>query len=151
MCFYHDGDWRATINKEEDRVVATDKKVACTECRRQIPVGENYKYLFQQEYDPDGWDEDGEGEPFHPGETFECRTCSWCRKLIQAIESVEVQRGCPAHASRPPDGQLMEEMGEICVDDLRAYRQRALEMFPDLDREHFDRVMKTWRVEEETS
>lgn len=47
MCFYVECDWTASVYVSELRTA--EKPLKCDECRIEIPVGEQYRYVFGQE------------------------------------------------------------------------------------------------------
>jgi len=145
MCFYNHCEWYASIC-ETDTARTSAHPVACDECGRAIPPGTPYTHVFMQEHEDEGPDDEDEGpddesEEFDPGETFDYDRCGDCSRLLDAVGAEEVSRGCHAYESRPPLTAMQEQIGDLDPADRRAYRVRALAMFPDMGAEYLDRML----------
>lgn len=150
MCFTNDRDceWYAETVEEDDLVA--EASTWCDECYAHIAVGETYHRIFMEEGDDERLDEfldddldeifgpwpDGEGPEERRSQTYE--RCANCSKLLKAIEAHEIAEGCPAHARQPDLYALRDEMIE---GDSEPYLERALAMFPDLDRVWLEKRM----------
>lgn len=136
MCFYNDDyDWYAEVQTVETHVA---KEIfACQECGQEIAVGESYRYIYQQEHeecqrceweqlDPD----DDPCEQHDYGETYHYRCCNQCQRILEIIQLIEIEEGCPPHAQQPGLGELSEVFSEH--QSREQYAQRVLTLFPDL-------------------
>ena len=147
MCFYNDDyDWIARQIEEEDRV--EDRDCRCLECRQKIPAGTELHYVYMQEYEECQACENGEcacndGEPVDDshecrcdkpdfGSVYEYRRCLNCHRLLQAIEDVELERGCRHHEARPMLEQMQESLQEMGWSDARPYLDTCLAKHPEM-------------------
>lgn len=127
MCFYHDYDWTADVWED---VLTTDAAPhECYECHARIHPGEPHRWVYQQEHeacrrcedDPD-WQEEGGNDPggedckagnHDYGETFECRICDRCNRLLEAIRRAEEADGCRESEAQPAFGEIRELDREV--------------------------------------
>lgn len=141
MCFYNDDyDWYASVQKTETHIAG--KPLPCHECGRQIAVGESLVYIYLQEHEECQrceWEELGpDDEPCDShdyGEIYHYRRCDECDQILKAIQVVEQEEGCPAHAQQPN----LEELGEVFMEheSREQYALRAVAMYPALAEHRF--------------
>jgi hypothetical protein len=136
MCFYNDYEWYAAIQTDETRTA--EKQLACGECGCKIEVGQQYRYIFQQEHEQCdrcfGYlEQKDQCECDEPdlGEQFCICICLECDKFMEAIKAAEVEEGCDGDETQPALGRLFEQIAE--VDDVDRYFVKARELFPELE------------------
>lgn len=136
MCFDNDADWHASIYETEARVAADGEKLHCHECGVKFQPGEEYTYIFMQEYEECRvceWEEaETPCEKHDYGEIYHYRRCEACSKILAAIKEVEEDEGCPPYATQP----MLEELCEVFSDrrDAKRYAVRAVELYPELEK-----------------
>lgn len=147
MCFYTDDyDWIAQHIEAENRTEDVPRR--CLECRRMIPAGTELHHVFARQYEECQACENGEcacndGEPIEEshdcqcekpdlGQDYEYRRCLDCHRLLQAIEDVELARGCRHHESRPMPEQMRDSLGQMDWSDAKPYFDACLAKHPEM-------------------
>lgn len=133
MCFYYDDyDWTADVFEESERVA--EQSLTCVECGKGIAAGETHIRIFAQESEEClvcEWEEADEPCEEHDyGETYTARRCQSCERILKAVQSVEVEEGCPPHATRPAIGELDQAFYDHA--NAETYANRVIEMYPTL-------------------
>lgn len=120
MCFTGDYDWAPEVVEEECE--SSGERTRCDECRLQIHPEEWRQTIHMAEYEycrdcgehiEDDCECDGEVDEVDHGHTYDYVCCERCHKLIEAISAVERAEGCSRHESRPPLGNLYEDVGVL--------------------------------------
>lgn len=140
MCFTSDYEWYAEWHEQTDG--ERPDPARCYECSRKIAPGEWRRQVESREHEAcqvcegtfsDDWTVDAkpcEGEHDY-GETFEAAICRECCRVLEAIEAVEREAGCPDGSRQPAYGEMRDAVYEDARDDGR-YVRRAVANWPEL-------------------
>jgi hypothetical protein len=127
MCFYNDYEWCASVWEETEGNL--DSSATCDECGRKILPGEWRRHIYQQEDETCSvceYEEPGEPcEVCDYGETYDYDRCQACEWILEAVESVEEEAGCPPDSRRPMLGEMRQSMWDN-REEGRRYLQRAI-------------------------
>lgn len=122
MCFNYDYcDYVARVSQTD--LLTCDAPTRCCECRRTLPAGARFEYVFQQENDENDWAGD-EGE-FDPGHRYEAWTCADCLLVRAAVIASELEEGCGRHEACPAYEVLFDEIRD---GDRARYAKKIVEM-----------------------
>lgn len=146
MCFNNDFDydWYPELQEEADHEAGPP--AWCVECGKRIQAHHWRRRLYQQENeDEDCQDCLGDGKcddmpcpecrgtgQRGKGNTFSASTCRPCCQMLDAIQEVEGEEGCPPHTQRPQLQELWEEMRNMGASATAKYRVKALGRHPEL-------------------
>lgn len=139
MCFVHDYDYCVEVHRQSDG--EHPEPAQCYECGRKIASGDWRRHVEQRERADcqvcgdewsDRWRADADCGGVHDyGETFAASTCRECCRVLEAIEAVEREAGCPDGSRQPAYGELREAVYEDARDSGR-YVLRAVAAWPEL-------------------
>lgn len=140
MCFVNDYDWCAEVHHQADG--ERPEAAQCYECGRVIVPYEWRRHVEQWEYGScqvcedefsDRWTTGAKPcDGAHDyGETFEASTCRECCRMLEAIEAVEREAGCPDGSRQPGYGEMCDAVYEDARDCGR-YVLRAVTTWPEL-------------------
>lgn len=139
MCFVNDYDYCVESHHQSDG--ERPEAAQCYECCRKIVPGEWRRHIEQWQYADcqacgdewsDRWRSDADcGDEHDYGETFESSTCRECCRVLEAIEAVEREAGCPDGSRQPAYGEMRDAVYEDARDEGR-YVLRAVTTWPEL-------------------
>jgi hypothetical protein len=133
MCFYNDYDWYA--EDETDESGESPEIAGCIECGSTIISGKWRRHIYQQQYvecQVCEYEEAEEPCKTHDyGELFECDICRSCQWILEAIDDIETEEGCPYDARQPAFGELRDAIWDDS-DAGKRYLDRAIERHSEI-------------------